>query len=165
MFQFVISTAAEPRFAVPVSTLTANQRAALAGAVIVDLDGTLCLRRDRGPYDETRVLTDAVNGPVLATVRAFHRYGAQIVFTSGRRETCRADTEQWLAEHLDGIDYTLIMRPADDHRSDDLVKYDLYLRHIFDQFHVIAVFDDRDRVVAMWRQVGLTCMQVAPGDF
>lgn len=30
---------------------------------------------------------------------------------------------------------------------------------------IAMVFDDRDKVVAMWRRQGLTCLQVAPGDF
>ena len=34
-----------------------------------------------------------------------------------------------------------------------------------DEAEVVAVFDDRDKVVNMWREVGLTCMQVAPGNF
>ena len=34
--------------------------------------------------------------------------------------------------------------------------------------HNIALFcvaDDRQKVVDMWREIGLTCFQVAPGDF
>ena len=30
---------------------------------------------------------------------------------------------------------------------------------------VFAVFDDRQQVVDMWRANGLTCFQVADGDF
>jgi hypothetical protein len=30
---------------------------------------------------------------------------------------------------------------------------------------VVCVFDDRQKVVDMWRDMGLTCMQVAPGNF
>ena len=30
---------------------------------------------------------------------------------------------------------------------------------------IVCVFDDRDKVVKMWRDNGLTCMQVAPGNF
>jgi hypothetical protein len=30
---------------------------------------------------------------------------------------------------------------------------------------LVAVFDDRDKVVAMWRSMGVPCFQVAPGDF
>jgi hypothetical protein len=28
-----------------------------------------------------------------------------------------------------------------------------------------CVFDDRDKVVNMWRKRGIPCFQVAPGDF
>ena len=30
---------------------------------------------------------------------------------------------------------------------------------------VICVYDDRQKVVDMWREIGLTCMQVAPGEW
>ena len=153
-------------FTPPRSTLSANQRAALPGAVIFDLDGTLCLHMGRSPYDESKVLTDAVNSPVLAALHAFHRFGAQIILTSGRHEGCRPDTTLWLSRHVrEKVDYRLYMRADGDDRNDAIVKHEIYLRHIFDKFHVIAVFDDRNRVVDMWRAVGLTCFQVAPGDF
>ena len=34
-----------------------------------------------------------------------------------------------------------------------------------DKDRILCVFDDRDKVVKMWRDSGLTCMQVAPGNF
>jgi hypothetical protein len=34
-----------------------------------------------------------------------------------------------------------------------------------DKNDILCIFDDRDKVVKMWRDNGLTCMQVAPGDF
>ena len=34
-----------------------------------------------------------------------------------------------------------------------------------DKDDVFAVFDDRNQVVDMWRSNGLTCFQVAKGDF
>jgi hypothetical protein len=153
-------------FTAPVSTLTPNERAALPGAVVFDLDGTLCLRTGRSPYDESKVLTDAVNGAVLAAMRAFHLLGARILITTGRHEGCRPDTTLWLSRHVPPqISYQMFMRADGDTRNDATVKHEMYLRDIFDRFTVIAVFDDRDRVVAMWRAVGLTCFQVAPGDF
>jgi hypothetical protein len=30
---------------------------------------------------------------------------------------------------------------------------------------ILCVFDDRDKVVKMWRDNGITCMQVNYGDF
>lgn len=156
---------------VPVSTLTARQQAALPRAIIVDLDGTLCLRGDRHPHDETRVGHDTVNVPVLTAVQGFHIIGHLILFTSGRHEGCRADTEMWLLRHLmhpsgQHIPYEkLLMRADGDNRNDALVKFEMYQEHIFDKYTVTAVLDDRNRVVDMWRGLGLTCMQVAPGDF
>lgn len=148
------------------SALTAHEFAALPQAIIVDLDGTLCLRTGREPYDETRVLTDAACPAVLATVKAFHLYGAHLIITSGRQETCRLETEAWLRQHLGGIcPAGVYMRAARDNRNDAIVKYEMFRDHIFDRFRVIAVFDDRDRVVAVWRAMGLTCMQVRPGTF
>ena len=34
-----------------------------------------------------------------------------------------------------------------------------------DRARLVMVFDDRDRVVNMWRRNGVVCAQVAPGDF
>lgn len=34
-----------------------------------------------------------------------------------------------------------------------------------DRSRLTAVFDDRDKVVAMWREAGVPCFQVAPGEF
>lgn len=153
-------------FTPPISTLSANERAALPAAVIVDLDGTLCLHRGRSPYDESKVLTDAVNSAVLAAMRAYHRLGAKILITTGRHEACRPDTTLWLSRHVPPeITYPMFMRADGDNRNDAVVKHEMYLEHIFDRYTVIAVFDDRNRVVNMWRAVGLTCFQVAPGDF
>ena len=36
---------------------------------------------------------------------------------------------------------------------------------LIDKDDVFAVFDDRQQVVDMWRSNGLTCFQVADGDF
>ena len=41
---------------------------------------------------------------------------------------------------------------------DDLIGED-------DKDQVLCVFDDRQKVVDMWRELGLTCMQVDKGDF
>jgi len=30
---------------------------------------------------------------------------------------------------------------------------------------IMGVFDDRTKVVNMWRDLGLTCFRAAPGDF
>lgn len=54
-------------------------------------------------------------------------------------------------------------RPADK-RRDSLVKRGL-LEEIGQLYAVRGVLDDRNQVVEMWRAAGLTCLQVADGDF
>lgn len=134
-------------------------------AIVVDIDGTVALMTNRSPYDETRVHEDRPNLPVIAAVRAMHAAGHQVVFLSGRHDSCRAETEKWLAEHI-AVPYAgLHMRPAGDMRKDSIVKAELFDAHVRHQFDVVGVFDDRRQVVDMWRSLGLTVFHVAEGNF
>lgn len=133
---------------------------------LVDIDGTLALRGDRGPFDWERVGEDRPNEPVIQLLEALDRTGLfQFLFLSGRSELCRDLTEQWLAEEVD-VDYgRLFMREAGDNRPDQVVKQEIFDREIRERYNVVGVFDDRNKVVAMWRSLGLQVFQVADGDF
>jgi predicted kinase len=134
-------------------------------AFLVDIDGTVAVMNGRRPYDETRVSEDLPNPPVIAVVRALRAAGYRLVFCSGRRESCRADTTAWLAEHV-AVPYdVLLMRADGDDRRDTIVKAELFDRHVRDRYRVVAVLDDRDQVVRAWRAMGLTVLQVGEGDF
>lgn len=135
--------------------------------VLVDLDGTVALANGRSPYDETRVIYDLPNQPVIDVVMSLVDAGHKIIFMSGRTEACREDTVQWIAENVcDTEDYHgLYMRPVGDSRKDSVVKLELFDRHVRERFNVIGVFDDRNQVVEMWRSIGLTVFQVAEGNF
>jgi hypothetical protein len=87
------------------------------------------------------------------------------VFLSGRTDACRTATCEWLCEHIPVPFQRLYMRPAGDGRKDSAVKLELFDRYIRDSYDVTCVLDDRDQVVAMWRSLELTCLQVAPGNF
>lgn len=137
---------------------------------LVDIDGTVALRDEdspkcRGPFDWRRVGEDIPNEPVIAVVRAIAAAGHPIIYMSGRSEECRAATSVWIAEHVRVPGVALLMRPRGDSRPDDVVKRLLYRRMIKPNYEVVAVLDDRDRVVRMWRDLGLTVLQVAEGDF
>ena len=131
--------------------------------VLVDIDGTVALKGARSPYDETRVHEDRPNTPVITTVRALSD-SHWVVFASGRTEACREATETWLSEHI-RVPFDLYMRPAGDRRKDSVVKRELFDQHIREQYDVRMVIDDRDKVVEMWRSLGLTVLQCAEGDF
>ena len=57
------------------------------------------------------------------------------------------------------------MRKDKDFRPDNEAKKDLYEEYIKDKFEIEFVLDDRDRVVKMWRELGLRVLQVEEGDF
>lgn len=133
---------------------------------IVDLDGTLALIGDRSPYDWSRVGEDRPNVAVVQLIQALaaHPDVDAILVASGRDEACRAQTVAWLAFHDVPFD-DLLMRPHHDRRADHIIKRELLNNRIRPAYDVVGVVDDRNSVVAMWRDEGLTCLQVAEGDF
>jgi predicted kinase len=133
--------------------------------VLVDIDGTVALLAGRSPYDMRRVGEDAPNRAVIAAVRAMDAAGYGVVYCSGRDDSARAATQAWLDRHV-GVPYHgLHMRRVGDARRDSVVKREIFDREIRDRYRVVGVFDDRDQVVRMWRELGLTVFQVAEGDF
>lgn len=139
---------------------------ALPEAYIFDIDGTCAKMNGRSPYDYSRVGTDMPNYPVLDVARTLHDEGNWILFTSGRPEDCREDTEDWLDIFAKGFTNSeLLMRASGDTRADYIVKHEIFRRDITPFYNVRGAFDDRDQVVEMWRRIGLTCFQVAEGNF
>lgn len=141
--------------------------AALSEAIIVDIDGTLAhMNGKRGPYEENKVLVDDPDPEVILSVLAEKNYlNRTVIIMSGRHETCQEDTEAWLQKY--GVPYDhIFMRKHDDNRSDDIVKYELYMDNVFGKYKVVKVFDDRNQVVAMWRKLlKLKVLQVEYGNF
>jgi hypothetical protein len=136
-------------------------------AVIADMDGTLALMGEREPYGfgPDEVLNDKPNQDVIDVVLAMWLAGHIVIITSGRQESCREQTVTWLEQHCKFQPALLLMRPTGDNRKDAIVKREMFENEIQPFYHVTAVFDDRNQVVDMWRAMGLTCLQVAPGDF
>ena len=109
-------------------------------AWIVDIDGTLALRGERGPFDWARVGEDLPHKPVITVARALTAR-SPLIFMSGRMEQCRDLTRAWLhvnvceADATTGralctCDYPLHMRADGDHRPDQVVKRELYEKHV-----------------------------------
>lgn len=136
----------------------------LPPAVLCDIDGTLALHAGgRGPYELEKCEQDLVNRPVAEALKSLV-YSTRIVLLSGRQSEYREHTVRWLVKH--GIAYDeLWMRPTGDRRPDDLVKAELFDAHVRHRFAVRFVLDDRDRVVSLWRRMGLSCWQVNYGAF
>ena len=139
--------------------------ASLPSAIMCDIDGTLAIMGARGPYDFARCGEDVLNESVRRALVSFRLANDDsVVLLSGRGEEYREQTEGWLARHAVPYD-ELWMRPAGDMRRDDIVKAELFDAHLRHRYNVRVSLDDRDRVVALWRRMGLPTWQVNYGNF
>lgn len=134
-------------------------------AIICDLDGTISLFKMadgtelRNCYAAETSNADLINVAVAKAISAFELTGHKVIFLSGRESKYREPTIEFLNRVSDKFglskDITLYMRASGDNRSDDIVKSELYYNHIKDKYNVVAVFDDRPKVVRLWRSLGL----------
>lgn len=135
-------------------------------AILCDLDGTIAVLNGRSPYDAANCSTDGLNEPVAWILRKYLDQGGTVVYMSGREDRHRAETHEWLKKHdLFRTGCFLYMRETGDFRKDAIVKRELFDRLVNPNFRIEFVLDDRDQVVEMWRACGLTCFQVAEGNF
>lgn len=141
-------------------------------AIIVDLDGTVAdCEGVRSPYDYTRVRFDKPKLQVIRHVQdEAYKLDTKILFVSGRLARTGAsdpvyiDTMDWLYEHVKVPIELLAMRDRDG-IDDTVIKLGIFNKEIRNNYNVKYCLDDRNRVVAMWRSLGLLCLQVAEGDF
>ena len=146
--------------------------------VIFDLDGTLALIDDRRSlaarpdgkinwkvfFDPKNIQLDQPNTPVIAMAKMLKAQGHSIVIFSGRDSISRVQTIDWLNQF--GVPFDVLkMRPQGSFTPDDKLKQN-WLDQLFpDKNDILCIFDDRDKVVKMWRDNGLTCFQVNYGNF
>lgn len=146
----------------------------MAGMIVIsDLDGTISDAEHRvhlvreHPKDYDAFFAEARNdGPirsVIMVLNALKQAGHEIHIITGRSEVVRAETLDWLEQHSVPHD-RLLMRPEHDYTPDDRLKEQWFLKD-YTAGDVLLVLEDRTRVVRMWRRHGLTCLQVAEGDF
>lgn len=137
----------------------------LRDAYIFDIDGTVANHTDvRGPYDTSRYHLDTVHQDVACLALDLYTTGHQIIYVSGRDEEFRDVTQQWLWKNVIDADLPLFMRPKGDVRNDAIVKHELFHQNIANRWNVVGVFDDRGRVLRMWRAIGLTTFAVGDTD-
>ena len=151
----------------------------MKNTIIFDLDGTLAIidkRREVSTkpngkldwkkfFNPSNIKLDEPNPPVIKIAQLFAEQGFNIVIFSGRSNKTERSTRSWLTNHNIPF-HKLVMRDSEtNHFTPDWVlKKDMLDEHV-DINDVFLVVDDRDRVVQLWRSLGLTTFQVADGDF
>ena len=143
--------------------------------VVFDIDGTLANIEHRLDYVRSKpknwkafdagIPNDKINFPVAKIFWTLEETGAyDIVLASGRNERSRQATKEWLRANGLGGYQKLYMRKTDDFRNDSIVKREM-LDEIIDFYgkKPDMVFDDRPRVVKMWRDAGVFVFDVYQG--
>jgi phosphoglycolate phosphatase-like HAD superfamily hydrolase len=146
--------------------------------IIFDLDGTLALidkRRTKAElpngkinwdvfFAPENIQLDEPNTPVIESFKAMKAAGFHVGIFSGRDDISRKETIDWLAKHEINPDF-LKMRKHGSFTPDNSLKKLWLIDLLQEGHHIMCVFDDRDKVVKMWRENGITCFQVAEGNF
>lgn len=142
--------------------------------VVFDLDGTLCDVGHRMYHITAGTKKDwdsfnaaCISDPVVDDIRelavAMRRAGYTIAFITGRSDEFRDQTWSWLCNNGLGFG-ELYMRPAHNHAPDTVVKLNLAKDNL-GLPNILFAVEDRDKVVAAWREAGVTCLQCRPGDY
>ena len=166
----------------------------MKNTVIFDLDGTLAnidarraksLTNDKMDwdvfFDPENIQLDEPNIPVIKMAQLLAEDGFKIIIFSGRNDRSFFATKDWLKVN-DVPHDLLVMRPdkfqkdswpiADGNPATKAMRFmpdEILKKEMLDTFanieDVFLVVDDRNKVVKMWRDLGLNTFQVAPGDF
>lgn len=148
--------------------------AELPSTVIVDIDGVVAFNITGRPFfgpECNNNLHKDYRDSRMAELLYILRKHMHIVFLTGRNEDARVETTAWLNNNLfynpcdnsGHHDYSLIMRPEGDRSPGPECKKRLYEEKVKGKYNVLAVFEDQDKNVKMWRDLGLLCLQTNNG--
>ena len=163
--------------------------------VIFDLDGTLAdieVRRKKAIKPNGKMDWDEFFNPdnikldkpipaIVDLIRTYDNKGYNVFIFSGRNDRSWDETVSWLWDNKIPYDL-LVMRPDKfKNKSFPISKNNpatpdmrfmpdaILKKKMLDEFanidDVLFVVDDRQKVVDMWRDLGLVVLQPAPGNF
>lgn len=151
----------------------------MKNTIIVDIDGTIAKVGDRLKYLQQEKKDwdsfyehcdeDTIIQPIAKLVDHL-AVDYDIVFCTGRRESVREKTIQWIDKHLGFAgsfagELKLLMRKDNDWRPDTEVKPELLAKNGYTPDNVWFILEDRDSVVAKLRSLGFIVLQVNEGKF
>ena len=147
--------------------------------IIFDLDGTIALIDERRKlsnkennkidwnifFNPKNIELDTPNIPVIKILKSLKDKGFKISILSGRLETTMNATLKWLKKYDINFDEIRLRKKTQNEKYiSDIKLKESWLMEIGIE-NVLCVFDDGIKLVEMWREKGLTCLQVAEGNF
>jgi predicted kinase len=138
----------------------------LPSIVICDLDATLALHQGREPFEWDLVKTDKMDPRLRLLLNHFMGL-YKVVFVTGRPESARLATTEWLQDPENKLhdNWVLYMRKNNDFSHGDDYKEKVYREKIEGKYNVLCVFEDSNKCVSRWRELGLLTCQVENSDY
>ena len=143
--------------------------------VIFDVDGTLMdidhrrhhVEQKPRNFDKFRedMIWDTPNKDVVMMAKLLKEAGHRIIICTGRLEQDKDLTLKQLKDAGVKYDLALFRGKWEQYHPDDDIKENMLADMKKLGFNPTMAFDDRDRVVSMWRLNGLRVFQVDKGDF
>lgn len=155
-------------FSIPVVTPYV-QNESKRKAIIIDIDDTVARKGNRHHFDWKKVGKDTPIKDMAELINKIHP-SVRRIFITGRSSVCRQETLVWLIKHFPMNDnygycdddsdpgFSLYMREERDFRKATETKKDLF-EAIKDDYHVIAWFDDDERIVKQFRELGINTLE------
>lgn len=145
--------------------------------ILCDVDGTLANGQHRQHYLSIKpknwkafIKASPLDPPyedIVWLVKTLYEANNTILIVTARSEDEREVTTKWLDEvaGLKDVYVKMYMRESGDYRDDSIVKKEILDTIRLEGYDPYMVLDDRNKVVNMWRDVGVRCLQVQNGDF
>ena len=140
----------------------------LPPAVIFDLDLTIMVRTNRGPYEYDKADSDKKDPKALWMIKRWIADGITPIFITGREateaslkaiQTCLGiEPIKKLSESY--FPYLILGRKEGDRRPSLIVKQELYEQNVEGKYNVLMAFDDDSTTVNMYKQKGIFASKV-----
>lgn len=138
--------------------------------LVVDMDSTLCFNTNKRPWFGKGAAEGMIDDiPNMGVVRLVQHWttinkGAHtgnLVIATGRDTSQEEVTKKWLAKH-NIYPHEYYFRKQGDYRKGVEVKKE-QIEKILEKYNIVAIIDDCQPIVDMYREMGLTVLQPNQG--
>lgn len=124
--------------------------------VIFDIDNTILYHTNRTPFDWSDLSGDTLIQGMDHLIDMFNFYDYYIIIMTGRPESVRSQTKEWLSKN--GIVYDeLIMKPEQFEKGFIFKQRELV--RLLENYDVKFAFDDDQKCANMYKENGIIIFQ------
>ena len=132
--------------------------------IVIDMDSTVCFNMSKRPwYGEGAaegMVNDVPNTGVCDIIRQLQEQYL-IVVATGRDTSQEEVTKQWLARQGINVDEYFFRTNGDYRKGVEIKKEEI--TSILEKYDIVAIFEDCEPIVQMYRDMGLTVLQPNKG--